>query len=462
MGSHGPAVAVPRGRTAAPPQPPVPAQPTPSAPKPPGALQRITAPLRQTPGRLTAILAAVLVLGLLTGMAALVGVRQRADLVRGVTARSGELLVAAQNLYRALSDADATAASAFLSNGLEPPVLRDRYQRDLADAAAALTVVSAATDGRSVSAIARITARLPVYSGLVETARSYNRQGLPLGVAYLQQASGLMRGELLPAAQELYGAASDELDAARDRAAGFPWIATLLGLATLGGLVLAQLYLTRRTNRLLNVGLVVSTGALVLLVGWLAVSAVAAGSYLRASRDDGSAQMNLLAEARIAGLQARADEALTLVARGNGAAFEEDFGVVMARLVGPDGTGGLLGRAQAAASDQTTREAVGTAVLKAQAWTITHRQVRQHDDAGDYEKAVQTTVGSEGWTTAAIFTELDEVLAQAITHNGERFEREAASAGRALTGADVGMVGLTLLMLIGAVFGVQRRIAEYR
>ncbi|MEE6263244.1 hypothetical protein [Plantactinospora sonchi] len=440
----------------------MPAQPAPSRPSPPGALQRLTAPLHQTPGRLTAILATVVVLGLLTGLAALVGVRQRADLVHGVTARSGELLVAAQNLYRALSDADATAASAFLSNGLEPPVLRERYQRDLADAAAALTVVSAATDGRSVSAIARITARLPVYSGLVETARSYNRQGLPLGVAYLQEASGLMRDELLPAAQELYTAASDELDAARDRAAGFPWIATLLGLATLAGLVLTQIYLMRRTNRLLNVGLLVSTGSLVLLVGWLAVSAIAAGGYLQASRDDGSAQMNLLAEARIAGLQARADEALTLVARGNGAAFEENFGVVMERLAGTDGNGGLLGQARAAASDQATRQAVETAILKTQAWTVTHRQVRLHDEAGDYEKAVQTTVGSEGLTTAAIFTQLDEALAQAITHNGERFEREAASAGRALTGADVGMVGLTLLVLVGAVLGIQRRIAEYR
>ncbi|GIG91191.1 hypothetical protein Pen02_61270 [Plantactinospora endophytica] len=453
MGSHGSAVAVPPGRLAVAPQP-----------RPPERLRRLTTPLRRTPGRFTAILAGIVVLGLLTGVVAFVGVRQRADLVRGVTARSGEVAVAAQSLYRALSDADATAASAFLSNGLEPPAMRDRYQRDLADAASALTVVSAAvsSDGRGAAAVARITARLPVYSGLVETARTYNRQGLPLGVAYLQEASGLMRDELLPAAQELYAAASTELDEARDRAAGFPWVAVLLAVLTLAALVLTQIHLTRRTNRLLNVGLLVGTGATLLLVTWLTGSALVAAGNLGDSRDEGSAQVNLLAEARIAGLQARADEALTLVARGNGAAFEENYGVMMERLAGADGEGGLLARARAAAPDDTTRQAVEAAIARSKEWSAAHRNVRALDDSGEYAKAVAATVGTGEQTTAAIFNQLDEALALAITHNGDRFEREAVSAGRALTGVDIGIVGLGLVLLVGVAVGMQRRIAEYR
>ncbi|WP_422769670.1 hypothetical protein ACN28C_23400 [Plantactinospora sp. WMMC1484] len=420
--------------------------------------------LRRTPGRLTAILTGVVVLGLLAGTVAFAGVRQRAELVRDVTARSGELAVAAQGLYRALSDADATAASAFLSNGLEPPALRERYQRDLADAASALTAVSSAVpdDSRGARAVARITARLPVYAGLVETARTYNRQGLPLGVAYLQEASGLMRDELLPAAQELYAGASTELDEARDRAAGFPWVAVLLALLTLAGLVLTQIHLTRRTNRLLNVGLLVATGGALLLVGWLTASALVAAGNLRDSRDSGSAQVNLLAEARIAGLQARADEALTLVARGNGAAFEENYTVMMERLAGADGSGGLLARARLAAPDDTTRQAVETAIARSREWSAAHRTVRTLDDSGEYAKAVAATVGTGEQTTAAIFNRFDEALASAIDHNGRRFEREATGAGRALTGVDIGIAGLTLVLLVGAAVGMQQRIVEYR
>lgn len=429
-----------------------------------GLSRRMTGRLRTTPGRFALILAGLVVLGLTVGITAAAGVRQRADLVAGVTSRSGELTVAAQNLYRALSDADATAASAFLSNGLEPADLRTRYQTDIADAAAALTVVSAGDAGgeRARDAVARITAQLPVYTGLVETARAYNRQGLPLGVAYLRQASGLMRGELLPAAQELYRTVSSELDEARDRAAAFPWIAMLLGLALVALLVLAQVYLTRRTNRLLNLGLVVSTVAALLLVGWLGVSASTAAGHLAASREDGSAQVNLLVEARTAALQARADEALTLVARGNGAAFEEDYTTVMERLAGSDGSGGLLAEGAAAATDEVTRQALDSAAERARDWLAAHRDLRALDDSGEYAGAVEAATGTGPESTASIFNRLDEELAAAITHNGERFEREAGNAGDALSGVDIGLGVLAALALLGAALGIQRRLMEYR
>lgn len=47
----------------------------------------------------------------------------------------GPLSLDGQQIYRALSDADATAASAFLSGGLEPAAARRRYLTDIAAAA---------------------------------------------------------------------------------------------------------------------------------------------------------------------------------------------------------------------------------------------------------------------------------------------------------------------------------------
>jgi hypothetical protein len=52
--------------------------------------------------------------------------------------------------------------------------------------------------------------------------------------------------------------------------------------------------------------------------------------------------VEVLAQARIAALQARADEALTLVARGSGGGFEDDFKTNFTTLAGEDGAGGLL------------------------------------------------------------------------------------------------------------------------
>src|SRR5262249_6221749 len=265
----------------------------------------------------------------LAGLVAVVGAAQRADRIDSVTHRTGPLAVQAQQLYRSLSDADATAAAGVLSSGAEPQELRDRYQRDIPDRSA--SHATPASPGSS-GPVARIAAALPVYTGLVETARAQNRLNLPVGAAYLREASALMRGELLPAAAELYRSETAQLD--RDLSAGssFPWLTVPLILVLLAGLVLAQRYLTRRTQRLVNRGLAAATLATVVMLLWVAVSWLDVSSQLGSSRDEGSAQVNLIAQARIAALQARADEALTLVARGSGDAFEKDFTDRMATL----------------------------------------------------------------------------------------------------------------------------------
>jgi hypothetical protein len=411
--------------------------------------------LRRTPGRLGLAMAVLIVLGLATGLAGAIGVRQRIDLINGATARNGELTVAAQRLYRALSDADATAASAFLAGGVEPAAMRERYQADIADAAAALAIVSGGRAGGAEgdAAVAKIAAQLPVYTGLVETARVYNRQGVPIGGAYLREASGLMRSSLLPAAQSLYEAVSKELDDARDSAGAFPWFAIFLGLVTIGALIAVQRYLTRRTNRVFNVGLLAATGAAVVMVIWLAVSAVLAAGRLDASRDEGSAQVARLAGARIAALQARADEAHTLVARGNGAAFEEDYVKVMPQvteLLVLDG------------ADATTQAAARAATAEAQKWLAAHKELRALDEGGQYGNAVNAAIGTEPTSTASIFNKLDEQLAGAIQHNGERFDREVDGAAGALAAADIGVGLLAVLLILGATLGIQRRLAEYR
>src|SRR6185436_4832887 len=88
------------------------------------------------------------------------------------------LAAAAQQVYRSLSDADATAASAFLAGGIEPDALRQRYQRDIAQAGAALAKASSDVGGvpEAQDQVQQLNQQLPVYAALVETARANNRQ----------------------------------------------------------------------------------------------------------------------------------------------------------------------------------------------------------------------------------------------------------------------------------------------
>lgn len=423
--------------------------------------KRLRAIVASTPARLTLWMIALLVLALGYGIAALVGSVQTSSSVASVRTSSGPLTVSAQSLYRSLWDADATAAAAFLSAGAEPPALRQRYLDDIASAGTALANVAAAGQNAS-QALNVLATQLPVYTGLVETARADNRQGYPVGAAYQREASSLMRSTLLPAANTVYQAETERLAGDRGGAAQYPFVAVVLGLATVVGLIRLQRYLSRRTKRTINPGLAVATLAVVGALLWQNVSWLALSSHLHSAAARGSDQVELLAQARIAVLQARADEALTLVARGSGAAFEEDFVKSMRRLVGSDDRGGLLRTAAETASDPAVRASVNKAIVDLKAWQATHTAIRKSDDGGNYTDAVGLAIGTDPTDAAAEFTRVDAALDTGIRATDVTFRDQAADAADAIAGVGVAVSVLALLTLAGVAIGIQRRIAEYR
>lgn len=423
----------------------------------------VVAWLRRTPGRLCQLLAGVALLAVVAGVTGATTAADRAALVDQVITRDAPIAFAAQELYRSLSDADATAAAAFLTAGPEPVGLRDRYRRHLAAAGAALATVAGAglTGGAVATAVTELSTGIPVYAGLVETARAYHRQGLPLGAAYLRQSSGMMRETLLPAAQRLFHAVTEDLAVARQQAARFPGYALPLGGCTVAALIATQLYLARRTRRLLNPGLLVATGAAIASVVWLTVAWAAAARHLEAGHTHGSAQMESLVEARTTVLRARGDEALILVARGNGAHFEASYDEAMARLLGTGDAPGLLDRALARATHSKPRQALVAAMEEGRTWRQTHEEMRDLVENGDWDQAAQLLVGEQPASTAAVVGRLDAALATAISHGAERHAYEAERAASALSPVDVGVAGLTVVVLFAAAAGFWPRIREY-
>src|SRR6185295_16329979 len=100
---------------------------------------------RTTPGVIGII---ALVVGAICVIAGLVRGAQldgRIDERNAVLNRSEPFAYAAQNLYAALSAADAAAASAFLSGGIETGPMRAQYQQALARASSALADATAGT-----------------------------------------------------------------------------------------------------------------------------------------------------------------------------------------------------------------------------------------------------------------------------------------------------------------------------
>ena len=435
-------------------------------------LRRIASPRRvpaqpfratTTPGKLRLLLIGLVSLSLIWGAVAAWTASQHASAAGDVVATSEPLSLDGQRIYRSLSDADATAATAFLSGGLEPLAAQRRYLADIAEAASSLESATAAA-GHSAAGtdLARLSAGLPVYTGEVATARADNRLGLPLGAAYLREASSLMRGTLLPAARDLSARANARLAAESGQATGLPSIAIALVVAIAVGYALsrAQRWLSGRTHRVVNFGLAVASVAGAVSLLWLIIAFTVARVELGQAHDHGSAPVEALAQADVAALQAHADESLTLIDNSGDDSFQADFNSVRKKL-GP-GPGTLLTAASSAASGSPGSGYAAAAAADATAWYAAHQRVRSQDDNGAHSQAVQSAIGSAPGDSAAAFGRLDSALSSGIAADQVVFQARAVAGRNAATGLEAGLIVLSLVMAAGCAWGLTQRLAEYR
>jgi len=418
-----------------------------------------------SPGRLRRLLIGLLLLSLAWGVLAAFTAGQYASAAASVVSTREPLSLDAQQIYSRLSDANDTAATAFLTGGLEPAASRQRYLADLAAASAAIQQATArvgAGGGAASQDLGVLSGQLTVYSGEIETARADNRLGLPLGAAYLREASALMRGPLLLSAKDLYTRETASLDGTSAKATGLPLIAVtgVAGLIVCYLLLRASRWLWRRTNRVFNVGLIGAGVAVIVSLAWLGGAYLSARGDLQGARARGSATVEAAAQVGIAAQEAHTDESLTLIDNTGLDQYQQDY-VTEQHLLGP-GTGTLLTAALAAAKGSPAASAVTAAATDARAWYTAHAQVRTLDDGGNHAGAVASVLGTRPGDAGAAFTRLSQDLAQAIAADQAVFDSAAPSASSAYTAVEPGVIVLALIMAGACAWGLTRRIAEYR
>lgn len=163
-------------------------------------VDRLRAAAVTEPGRLRIIGALLAALVVAFGAVTAWQMHERSAAADDVLHRSQPLTSDAADIYRSLAEANTAASSGFLAGGQETEESRDRYEKGIRTAAEGLVTAAANSDADSPSAdvITRLNRLLPEYKGLIERARTYNRQGFPVGGAYLRYANEKMQQEMLP------------------------------------------------------------------------------------------------------------------------------------------------------------------------------------------------------------------------------------------------------------------------
>jgi len=169
-----------------------------------------------TPGRMRIYGAIAVALCLVFGVLGFLFVRHLDDTLGAERAHAAQL-VRIQTIRTSVVKADAAATNAFLVGGLEPASVRQSYTDGIDTAAESIAAASSAEPSDSAT-LQAVNKQLATYTGLVESARANNRQGFPIGAAYLRQASGAIENNVLPPLADLANKERERVNAASDSA----------------------------------------------------------------------------------------------------------------------------------------------------------------------------------------------------------------------------------------------------
>jgi hypothetical protein len=418
--------------------------------------------LNRTPVRMRLTAALLMITAIALGAIAATAATNRREAAHSVSESSEPQLMRAEGVYASLSAADATAATTFLTGGIEPAGRRAQYLHDLDAAGTQLTALTrhAGSSADTRAPAATLAEQLPLYTGLVEAARANNRQGFPVGAAYLRRASEMMRTRLLPAAERLYVLEAQRMnDDYREGTRNFGLIATVFVAVVLFVLlVIAQVGLARFSNRILNVPLVIATVLVAALGIWVGFGLSGEQNALSAAQRKGSDAVQLLSASRVLALRAQRDDSLALIGRGSDTTSLPDFKRTMIALRGERTGGGLLGEAQ----DVARRSGVAGSMTGVRAWLAgferAHARVAARVARGDYTGAVSTYIDDE----LKQARRLNAALESGTRAAQERFATNADSASASVRGMWLGIPLLALAIGALAVLGLSYRIREYR
>jgi O-acetyl-ADP-ribose deacetylase (regulator of RNase III) len=436
---------------------------------------------RTTPGHLQMLVTAFAVASgalFVIGAGTLV-VAQRS--VAGMRHATVPAIVGAQHIHATLADADRAEANAFLSGATEAAAPHHQYELDIQDAMRQLEQAAQQAGGDStvVSQIQAISVQLTEYTTLVDTARADNEQGFPVGAAYLRQASEMMHqpGDGILAKVDQLGDL-DAQDLSGENTALIVAVGLLVLYAVAAVVMLRMLghtqgFLKQRFRRRRCGPLVLAGFLLAMVVGSTAVGAAVTGYQLNTAEGQDYGRLLNLWHIRSLVYDANGDESLSLIARGNGDAFDRSFKSTTRLLFDRPVTdvlvndaangdvrfGGLL--ADELNSSVGSERAAAMDVLRAyRVFMGVDVTMRARSQQGDHDSASLLALGSQLGQLGSAFASLDAALGRCIASIQDQFDFNMAVTEYTLLGAIV--FQLLALAIVWSVYrGLRPRMDEY-
>ena len=408
-----------------------------------------------TPGQLRLGMFAIFILAICFAIAGYVGVSGARSSVNTIARDAVPSIVTAQSVRVKLLQMDSLAAQEFLAGGADSGAqARVKYEAVRQELGEQLTLAAKNISfGRDEQTpIETLMDKVQAYNGLVEAARANNRQGFPVGAAYLRMASTLLHNEMLPQTQAIDQLNVKQLESeyASFKSASVLHIGAIAasGLALLVVLGYMQLFISKKMRRSFNLPLLAASVVVVALTAYSIVGMTLQRSNLGAAKEASFVSAYNWLEARGAAYDAKTDQSLFLIALGAGAKYEESAKVKVEKL--------------AAAAKTNVQGDSGSALSALRAYVQQDERIRSYDKSGKRSEAVNLALGNGTKEAQKAFDDLNQVLTANLKTATSSFEASIASAESNINLLDLAFVLLSLAVMGLAYFGLTPRINEYR
>jgi hypothetical protein len=298
-----------------------------------------------------------------------------------------------------------------------------------------------------------------------------------LGV-YLN-ATDLMHQKMLPAADGLdktnFEALESEYEKQQLRSEGAEGVAGFLAALLLGALLWAQIFLFRRTRRILNLPLVAASAVVAMVGLYLVVTINTARTDLRVAKKDAFDSIHALWQAAALAYDANGDETRYVLGGTRAPSFEQAYKDKVKKLTTlpqakeslfakntvPDTYQGFFAAEMRNITFPGERPAALAMIRTFAEYDAIDAQIRTAERAGKHADAVELCIGSGAQQSNAAFDHFYKALEAVVAINHKEFEAHIADGMRDLELAEWVLPVASLAVAFLALFGIRRRLREY-
>ncbi len=443
-----------------------------------------------TPQQLWAFAGGIAFALLLLFSAASLAVNQSRDAIKTVGRDCAPSIIAAQRIRTALADFDANVVNQLICKPGSTDMQLAVKAANARHSEIAANLVHAAENitfgDAERTPILQMTGGLGGYEALMAKAITLHADGdIKNSLVAGQEATALMHDSLLPAADALDAANTAAMDRAfkAQQSSSFLLRSLLLaaGALLVGALAAAQLFLIRRTHRLVNPGLAGATLVALLFLGYASYAVGNAEGLLKVAVKDAFASVHVLWQGRAIANDANGEETRWLYDRPNAAKYQKNFFEKTGKIATVPASATFAEIANDALASRPLpkeftgcladelnnitfageREAATNALSAYGVYLGVDKEIRARENEGDHAAAVKLCLSYEPGGSNWAFDQFEKALEEALAVNQKEFDASVDRGLAKLAPFSVATPCAALLIAALSVAGFWPRMKEY-